>query len=116
MRFLEVRGCRSTAPPTGRTPLGGGIMKPPEFSPLGLDLFGNPIQQAGRGPLAQRFEFPPFSVLNAREGLWQERKAAWLSLGIKSEIGRGGGLTLGDSPQVTEPGLNYYRNQKRPPR
>jgi hypothetical protein len=32
---------------------------------------------------------PPFSVLNAREGWWQERKAAWLALGIQSELGRG---------------------------
>jgi hypothetical protein len=38
--------------------------------------------------LADRFLVPPFSVLNAREGWWQERKAAWLALGIQSEIGR----------------------------
>ena len=31
----------------------------------------------------------PFSVLNARDGWWQERKKAWLALGIRSEIGRG---------------------------
>lgn len=31
---------------------------------------------------------PPFSVLNAREGWWQNRKAAWLAQGIRSEIGR----------------------------
>ena len=31
----------------------------------------------------------PFSVLNARGGWWQERKAAWLALGIQSELGRG---------------------------
>jgi len=36
-----------------------------------------------------------------------------LSLGIQSELGRGGGLTLGDSPQVTEKGLNYYRERER---
>jgi hypothetical protein len=64
------------------------------FSPFGLDLFGQPIAQVKSGPLAQRFEFPPFSVLNAREGAWQERKAAWLSLGIKSEVGRSGGLMM----------------------
>ena len=63
----------------------------PTFSPFGADLFGEPIQQSGRGPLAERFEFPPFTILNAQGGAWQERKAAWLSLGIKSEIGRGGG-------------------------
>lgn len=39
--------------------------------------------------LADRFGIPPFSVLNAREGWWQDRKRAWLALGIKSEVGRG---------------------------
>ena len=38
--------------------------------------------------LADRFGVPPFSILNAREGWWQDRKRAWLSLGIKSEEGR----------------------------
>lgn len=42
--------------------------------------------------LAERFGVPPFSVLNAREGWWQDRKRAWLALGIKSELGRGGQL------------------------
>ncbi|HQM88283.1 MAG TPA: DNA methyltransferase, partial [Methylotenera sp.] len=40
------------------------------------------------GSLAARFMIPPFSVLNAREGWWQNRKKAWLALGIKSEEGR----------------------------
>ena len=43
------------------------------------------------GSLADRFMVPPFSVLNAREGWWQDRKRAWIALGIKSELGRGGG-------------------------
>jgi hypothetical protein len=42
--------------------------------------------------LADRFGVPPFSVLNAREGWWQERKSAWIALGIRSEIGRGENL------------------------
>src|ERR1700720_688189 len=33
----------------------------------------------GAGSMAERFMLPPFSVLNARGGWWQERKAAWLS-------------------------------------
>jgi ParB-like chromosome segregation protein Spo0J len=53
-------------------------------------LFGTEDQLgAGAGSLAERFGIPPFSVLNAREGWWQDRKAAWIALGIKSEIGRG---------------------------
>jgi ParB-like nuclease domain len=42
-----------------------------------------------KGNLSDRFMIPPFSVLNAREGWWQNRKRAWLALGIKSELGRG---------------------------
>jgi hypothetical protein len=40
--------------------------------------------------LAERFGVPPFSVLDARQGYWQDRKRAWIALGIKSELGRGG--------------------------
>ena len=45
-----------------------------------------------KGSLAERFLIPPFSVLNAREGWWQDRKRGWLALGIKSEVGRGDAL------------------------
>lgn len=38
--------------------------------------------------LNDRFLVPPFSVLDARAGYWQDRKRDWLSLGIKSELGR----------------------------
>jgi hypothetical protein len=45
-------------------------------------------EQKTNGTLATRFGVPPFTVLNAREGYWQERKRAWASLGIRSELGR----------------------------
>ena len=54
--------------------------------------------QSGAGSLAGRFMIPPFSVLNAREGWWQDRKRAWLALGIKSELGRGGGGNMECEP------------------
>lgn len=57
-----------------------------------LDLFGEPVINGHKSVLAQTFEYPPFSVLNAREGWWQERKRQWLALGIQSEVGRGGDL------------------------
>ncbi len=58
---------------------------------------------APAGSLADRFMCPPFSVLNAREGWWQERKRAWLAIGIKSELGRGGGAgTPPHPPTVTQ--------------
>lgn len=55
----------------------------------GQDLFGLPNKPGSHGPLAQRFLVPPFSVLNSREGFWQDRKRAWIGLGIQSELGRG---------------------------
>lgn len=42
------------------------------------DLAGD--QVTGRLRLADAFGVPPFSVLNAREGAWQERKQAWNAL------------------------------------
>ena len=47
------------------------------------------------GNLSDRFMIPSFTVLNAREGWWQSRKKAWLSIGIKSELGRGDSAGLG---------------------
>ncbi len=61
----------------------------------GIDLFGQVIKAPSRGPLADRFMIPPFTVLSAREGPWQERKQKWLELGLQSEIGRDKKL-LGD--------------------
>lgn len=51
-----------------------------------------------KGKLSDRFLIPPFSVLNAREGWWQDRKRAWLALGIKSEEGRN--APAGGSPDM----------------
>lgn len=54
------------------------------------------LPDTNRPSLAERFLVPPFSVLDARQGYWQERKRAWLALGIESEVGRGGlGVTTG---------------------
>jgi hypothetical protein len=61
------------------------------------DLFAEPAPEAessgesGAGSLSAKFGISPFSVLNAREGWWQDRKRAWLAIGIRSELGRGEG-------------------------
>lgn len=47
------------------------------------------IPEVDHKTLAERFILPPFSILDARQGYWQDRKRAWLSLGIQSELGRG---------------------------
>ena len=44
---------------------------------------------ATAGSLFAQFLVPPFSVLDARAGYWQERKREWLATGILSELGRG---------------------------
>jgi DNA modification methylase len=41
-----------------------------------------------KGSLSEKFLVPPFSVLNARDGWWQDRKRGWLSMGIDSGNGR----------------------------
>lgn len=72
-----------------------------------------PGRQAKVGNLADEFLVAPFSVLNAREGWWQERKRAWLGLGIQSEVGRGGNLikrSLPDRLAIIIPG--HYRKAK----
>jgi hypothetical protein len=55
-------------------------------------LVDDPAEEGGfggAGSLSDKFGIPPFTVLNAREGWWQDRKRAWLALGIRSELGRG---------------------------
>lgn len=47
--------------------------------------------EVAKAKLTERFIVPPFTVLDTRQGYWQDRKRAWIALGIKSELGRGGG-------------------------
>lgn len=61
-----------------------------------------PSGPSSSGSLSARFGIPPFSILNAREGWWQDRKRAWLALGIQSEVGRGENL-LKFSDTINEP-------------
>lgn len=59
-----------------------------EFALHGHDLFGEVVKPKASGPVAERFTLPPFTVLDAKSGDWQERKRAWLSIGLRSELGR----------------------------
>ncbi len=67
---------------------------------LGALFEGLPTEGANeiKGKLSDRFGIAPFSVLNAREGWWQDRKRGWLSLGIQSEEGRD--APAGGSPDM----------------
>ena len=51
------------------------------------------MRPKAQAPLADRFGVPPFTVLDARQGEWQERKRQWLAMGIQSELGRAAGAT-----------------------
>lgn len=61
-----------------------------DMSAFGFDLDENSSESDGveHSSLSDRFIVPPFSILDTRQGYWQERKKAWKSIGIKSEIGR----------------------------
>ena len=58
---------------------------------MAKDLFGNEIIEDVL--LRDKFLEPPFSVLDTRQGSWQNRKRKWQSLGMKSEVGRADELT-----------------------
>lgn len=53
-----------------------------------FDLPESAIEEQHTGSLRRRFVVPPFSVLDTRQGYWQDRKREWLSLGIRGERGR----------------------------
>jgi hypothetical protein len=46
-------------------------------------------------PLAQRYGFPPFSVIDRRSGHWQKRKRRWNDIGLTSVKGRDDALLGG---------------------
>jgi hypothetical protein len=70
-----------------------------ELAELMSDDGGLVSPEEARRTLVECFGVPPFSVLDARQGYWQDRKRAWIALGIKSELGRGGeGNLLGLEP------------------
>jgi hypothetical protein len=81
-------------------------MTEPEL--FGRDLFGEAIREKSRGPLADRFVYPPFSVLDARSGDWQERKRAWIAQGLRSEEGRASQAYA--SPQMARAAGGYERD------
>ena len=80
---------------------------------LGVDLLDDfeKSNTGKEGSLSERFIIPPFSILDTKSGKWQARKNAWLSLGIKSEIGRDENLTFSNSAQP--PRIYEIRNKLR---
>ena len=62
-----------------------------------IDLGGMDGATGPRPSLSDRFVVPPFSVLDSRQGYWQDRKRQWIGIGIQSELGRGEGAEPGGS-------------------
>lgn len=71
----------------------GGEPRPPK-RPTGYTAA---TRRQGQGTLAAQYGAPPFTLLDARQGYWQDRKRAWLALGIDSGNGRGDKLVFSDS-------------------
>lgn len=80
-----------------------------ELALYGTDLFGETIKPKASGPVAERFTVPPFTILDARSGDWQERKRAWLSIGIRGEDGRlQNALGMSDSASLGEKDTSIF--------
>lgn len=55
---------------------------------IDLVLLDQQKQSEIKNTLREQFLIPPFSVLDTRQGYWQDRKKQWKSIGIKSDEGR----------------------------
>lgn len=55
---------------------------------------GTIVEAGGSGHLSDIFIVPPFSVLDARQGYWQERKRAWRDMGACTTEGRKDALAI----------------------
>ncbi len=61
-----------------------------------------------KGSMADTYGVAPFSVLNAREGAWQNRKRAWVERGIASDEGREENLLDYAHVNVTQNGTSIF--------
>ncbi len=73
----------------------------------GVDMFGGSMAPKPSGPVAERFLFSPFTVLDAKAGDWQERKRAWLSIGVEGELHRSGVHSYGASCVVKRHNIGF---------
>ncbi len=53
---------------------------------------------------------PPFTVLDSRQGYWQQRRRAWLALGIQPDLGRPNTMIFAKERTAAH-GLHFYRKQ-----
>lgn len=50
-------------------------------------------EDGGKGSMKEKYLVPPFSLIYGNKPDWLARKRAWVKFGIRSEIGRGGGVS-----------------------
>ena len=64
-----------------------------------LNLSYDPDGEEEKRNFVNEFGAPPFSVLDTRQGYWQDRKREWIKFGIKSELGREEDMIFGIQPR-----------------
>jgi len=86
-----------------------------DMSDFGFDFDDEPKTMAEKikdnpidSNLFDTFLIPPFSVLDTTRTVWTNRKALWLDLGIKSEIGRDDNLTFDSNIKGSMSGTSVF--------
>ncbi len=91
------------------------IMNIPDFDTIAFEGMLNENGSDGEpiipSSLKDSFIFPPFSILDTRSGVWQERKRKWLSLGFNSQETREDVELIAKSGQSTA--IYELRNKMR---
>lgn len=92
------------------------MMNIPEFDDIAFQGLlskseGNEEEKIIPSSLKDSFIFPPFSILDTRSGVWQERKRKWLSLGFNSQETREDVELIAKSGQSTA--IYELRNKMR---
>jgi DNA modification methylase len=87
----------------------------PEFDEIAfqgmLNNSGTNTEKIIPSSLKDSFIFPPFSILDTRSGVWQERKRKWVELGFNSQETREDVELIAKSGQST--GIYELRNKMR---
>lgn len=106
-RLAAILDAAAAAPAFGSSALGFTADEVRALMDGAASALAAPAGPAGP-TLRARFGAPPFSVFDARQGYWQDRKREWIALGLRGHLGRGenvaggGRGTLGFSEQVYE--------------
>jgi ParB-like chromosome segregation protein Spo0J/DNA modification methylase len=76
-----------------------------------IDTLSDMEKQEAKQSLTERFLAPPFSVIDTRQGYWQERKRTWAKIGLNSQETREDIELVAKSGQSS--GVYELRNKMR---